>query len=82
MFAHSGLKLFKDARCSRTGHPQLGLVARQLDDFHHQADDRDDERRGAEHQCYYSCCIYMNHLLATVRLTAASPVRGGRDWRH
>ena len=34
--------------------PKLGLAARQLNDLHHQAEDRDDERRGAEYQYYYS----------------------------
>ncbi len=43
--------------------PKLGLAARQLDDLHHQAEDRDDKRRGAEYQCYDNCRIYIYHLL-------------------
>lgn len=43
--------------------PRLGLAARQLDDLYHQAEDRDDKRRGAEYQCYYSTYLYSNHLL-------------------
>lgn len=44
-------------------------MARQLDDFYHQAEDRDDERRDAEYQCYDCISPYSNHLLTAVRLT-------------
>lgn len=63
MLVHRGLKALKTSDVSASDVPKLGLVARQLDDFHHQADDRDDKRRGTENQCYYSSNIYVYHLL-------------------
>ena len=57
-----GSNFLRTPRRSSAGGPQLGLVARQLDDFHHQAEERDDERRDAEYQCYDCRGVYMYHL--------------------